>query len=115
MPKPLSKLGIVGVTVSVQIADTSYGAGTTHFVSVSSRLPDTAAGLPMTEDEVIQDGIDKYLAAWQTVMQARLDETLITSQDYKDETRRVLRRVKQVRVLYQKILRGATDGRGSEA
>ena len=104
MSKPISKLGICGVTVSVQIADTSYGAGTTHFTSVSSRLPDNAEGLHLSADEVIQDGIDKYLAAWQVVMQARLAESSISAREYKNETKRVLLRIKQVRALYKKMV-----------
>jgi GTP cyclohydrolase FolE2 len=104
MSKPISKLGITGVTVSVQIADTSYGAGATHFTSVSSRLPDNVEGLQMSADEVIQDGIDKYLAAWQVVMQARLAESAISVREYKNETMRVLTRIKQVRALYKKLV-----------
>jgi hypothetical protein len=104
LSKSISRLGIVGVTVSVEIADKTYGAGTAHFMSVSSRLPDSSEGLAMTCDEVIEDGLEKYLAAWQTLMQARLASTEITTEEYKTETRRVLSRIKKVKALYKKLV-----------
>jgi len=92
------------VTVSVEIADKTYGAGTAHFMSVSSHLPDSVEGLAMTGDEVIEDGIEKYLAAWQTLMQVRLASTQIETEEYKTETQRILRRIKKVKALYRKII-----------
>jgi len=104
MSKPLSKLGVTGVTVSVEIADVSYGAGEKRFCSVSSRLPEGVEGLPLTTDEVIEDGIDKYFAAWQTLMQAALATNQIESSEFKAQTTSALRRIKKVRAIYRQLV-----------
>jgi len=103
--KPLSKLGITGVTVSVEIADKNYGSGQSDFMSVSSRIPDGMPGLPMDMDTVIGDGLDKYFAAWQTLLQAALASGRIDQADYMEQTRRFLTRVEKVRVLYRKMVK----------
>lgn len=99
----LSKLGVSAVTVSVEIADKSYGSGKSTFMSVGSRLPESDVGLPLSLDEVIDDGLEKYMAAWQTLMQASLVQGEIGSEDYKLATRKALRRIKQVRALWHKL------------
>jgi hypothetical protein len=103
--KPLSKLGISAITVSVEIADKTYGSGESLFMSVGSRLPESTPGLPLTADEAIDDGIDKYLVAWQTLLQAALAEGRISQGDYKRQTVNTLHRVKQVRELYRRIVK----------
>jgi hypothetical protein len=87
------------------MADKSYGSGESLFMAVGSRLPESAAGLPLTADEAIEDGLDKYLVAWQTLMQAALAEGRISVGDYKKQTANVLHRVKQVRELYRKLVK----------
>ena len=104
MSEPISKLGVTGVTVSVEIADKSYGAGQTDFMAVSSKLPEGTPGLPWDMEMVIGDGLDKYLAAWQTLLQAALASGRIEQGDYEEQTRRFLARVGKVRNLYKKLV-----------
>jgi len=101
----MSKLGITGVTVSIEMSDKTYGSGTSSFCSVSSRLSDKADPVSMSMDEVVQDGVDKYLAAWQTLMQAALTTGQIESDQFQAQTKQALRRVGKVRALYQKIVK----------
>ena len=109
MSEPLSKFGVTGVTVSVEIADVSYGAGQKRFCSVSSRLPDGVEGLPMTSSEVIDDGIKKYFAAWQTLLQAALATNQIESSEFKAQPRSALRRIKKVRAIFKRIVAEEVD------
>lgn len=104
MSKPMSRFGISAITVSVELSDKNYGTGSSSFMSIGSRLPDNAQGLPLSIDEAIEDGLDKYLAAWQTLMQAALANNQIESGEYVRQTKRYLRRIETVRRLYRKVL-----------
>lgn len=104
MNKPASRFGISAVTVSVEMADKNYGSGQSDFMSVGSRLPETAEGLDMSIDDVIQDGLHKYFAAWQTLMQAAWASGRIDRDIYETETKNTLRRLKKVRALYKRVL-----------
>ena len=104
MGKSMSELGITGITVSVEIADKSYGAGQTSFMAISSKLPEGTPGLPWDTDAVIGDGMDKYFAAWQTLLQAALASGQLTQAEYVEQTQRFLTRIKKVRALYKKLV-----------
>lgn len=100
----MSALAIHGVTVSVDWGDKSYGNGNGRFMSVSAKVPDGSAGLPLDQiDEVMQDGAEMYLTAWQTLMQTRYATGEITAADYKQQTAAFLIRIERIRQLYQKI------------
>lgn len=101
--KPLSVLGVSSVSVSVELADMNYGSGEKNFMSISSKIPDGAEGLPLDMETVMGDGLDKYFAAWQTLLQAALASGRISQTTYVKQTELYLSRIKKVRALYKKI------------
>jgi len=78
----MSKLGITGLTLSIEFGDTSYGAGTKSFMNLSARAND---GDPIPLDDpaqAIEAGLDLYLTAWTTLMTARRGVGTITKEEY---------------------------------
>jgi hypothetical protein len=100
----MAKLTITGITVSVDLADKTYGSGKGSFMSASARVPEGETGIPLEDgDQVISDGLDLYLAAWQTMLQGRLAAGEITSADYRKQTATFLSRLDKVKALYQRV------------
>lgn len=62
----MSKPDIVGVTVSVDISDKSYGNGKQSFMNIQGRYPN-----PALLEDVLVDGLSMYFAAWESLMAAR--------------------------------------------
>jgi len=78
----MSKLGITGLTLSIEFGDTSYGAGTKSFMNLSARAPE---GDPIPIDDPVQAieaGLDLYLTAWTTLMMGRRGVGTITKEEY---------------------------------
>jgi hypothetical protein len=73
---------ITGVTVSVEFGfDQDFGRGTKSFANVSGKYPDH--GKPLSSvDEVIEDGIDMYFAAWKTVLASRFTTGVINREEF---------------------------------
>ena len=79
----MSKLGITGLTLSIEFGDTSYGAGTKSFLNLQARAPE---GDPIPLDDpkqAIEAGLDMYLTAWTALMMGRFGVGTITSDEYK--------------------------------
>lgn len=62
---------ITGMTLSVEFADTQYGAGTKSFLNLHARVPEGEAVPVDNPQEAISAGLDMYLTAWLTLMNAR--------------------------------------------
>jgi len=105
----MSELRITGVTVSVDFGDKSYGNGIKSFFSVSSKVPEASPGIPLhCSDEVMNDGIDLYLIAWQGLLQSRYASGEISAAEYKVKTAGFLARIDSIKRLYQTI-KGKTN------
>ena len=79
----MSKLGITGLTLSVEFGDMNYGSGSKSFMNLSARVPE---GDPIPLDDpkqAIEAGLDMYLTAWTTLMMSRFGVGTITSDEYK--------------------------------
>ncbi len=63
----MSKSGVTGVTVSVEFGDTSYGAGSKCFTNLQAKFPEPNEEL----DDVVDQGLDLYFAAWKTLLAGR--------------------------------------------
>lgn len=100
----MSVLSVHSVTVSVEFGDKDYGRGNGRFMSAFAKVPEGHPGQPLDDPEpVIQDGIDLYFAAWQSLMQTRAATGEIGLRDYAMETAAFRLRLNRVRELHQKI------------
>ena len=75
MPKPV----IVGLTISVDLADKSYGAGSESFMSLQGKYPD-----PTMLEDVLVDGLDMYFAAWKSLLSGRYATGVLSGPDFKE-------------------------------
>jgi hypothetical protein len=74
----MSKPIIIGITVSVDIADKDYGKGTDGFFSLKGQYPD-----PASLDHVLVDGLDMYFAAWKSLMCGRYATGVVSGPEFK--------------------------------
>ena len=97
-------LTVHGITVSVDFGDNSFGNGNGRFMSVSAKVPSDSGGIPLTQpDEIISDGVEMYLTAWQTALQTRYATGEIDGPEYKRQTAAFLVRIDRIKALYQRI------------
>ncbi len=104
MPIPtVSKLSVTSVSLSVEVADKSYGSGTSSFMSLTAKAPDS--GLPL-EDTVtlIDGGLEMYLIAVETLMAGRLATEQITEEFYKTFVGNATQRIAKVREFLKKTV-----------
>lgn len=89
----MSKLGITGVTLSIEFGDTEYGAGTKSFMNLQARIPD---GEPVPVDnasQIIDEGLMMYFTAWKTLMAGRASCGVIKRTDFEEFHGKVVKRV----------------------
>lgn len=80
----MSRLGITGITLSVEFGDTTYGSGTKSFMNVSARVPDGDT-IPVDDPrEAIEGGLEMYMTAWTTLMASRLVVGTIKKDDFQE-------------------------------
>ena len=73
---------ILGVTVSVDIADKDYGNGSGSYCKIEPRYPD--AGMPVEEiDQCVGDSIELLFRCWKSIMLARYTSGIITTAAFK--------------------------------
>ena len=97
-------LSIHGVTLSVDFGDKDYGRGTGRFMSVSAKVPAESEGIPLEDaDDIMRDGAEMYLTAWQTLMQVRCASGEISGPEYKRQTAAFLSMIGKLQMLYRKI------------
>lgn len=101
-------MAITSVTVTCEIADKNYGSGTRGVTSIAAKESDP--GIPMDRaQEVMADGIELYLTAWQTLLQTRYAMGEMDGMEYKRQTAAFLLRIVRVQALYQKIKNKSTE------
>lgn len=74
-----NKPQVTGVTVSVEFGDTSYGAGSKCFTNLQAKFPDPVEEL----DNVVDQGLDLYFAAWKTLLAGRWATGVIDAKTFK--------------------------------
>lgn len=106
----MSKLTIQKLVLSVDFGDKEYSKGNGRFASISAGVPEGEEGIPIANgDELITDGIEMYLTAWQTMMQTRYATGDISADTYKTQTAAFLVRIERIRQLYKKIKGKSTE------
>jgi len=94
----------------VDWGDKNYGNGSSRRFTVMSHVPDGTDGVPISSsDEIMQDGVEMYLTAWQTALQTRYANGDIDSNEYKRQTASFLVRIRAIQGLYQKIKGHTTE------
>jgi hypothetical protein len=96
---------ITHITVSVAMADKSYGSGTESFINLRGEYPD-----PHTLDAALVDGLDMYFAAWKSLVASQFATGIMhgangepmTGEEFKGLLDRVGHRVEKVRTFLSK-------------
>lgn len=93
-----SSFRISNLTVSVEIADKEYGNGNSGYTSISGYVDD--AKLDQIDD-VIDAGLDLFVAAWQTIIAGKVATKLLSmsAQEVQDTVTAIQKRVAKVRTL----------------
>lgn len=91
-----TKPSISAVTVSVDFGDKEYGNGSNSFMNISARFPEP--GVPLEElDDVIDQGLDMYFAAWKTMLGSRYATGILAPADFKAMLEATTKRIALVR------------------
>lgn len=89
-------LAITGITISAEFADKEYGKGSGNFMNISAKAPEQ--GIPLEGiDEVIDNGLDLYFAAWKTLLGTRFATGIINAQAFKQTLADSQKRLDMVR------------------
>lgn len=95
---------ISGITISVDIGDKEYGKGQNAFMNLQGKYPD---GVSIEElEDVMEDGLDMYFAAWRTLLAGRYTSGQLTGIEFKEVLAASALRVDKIR----KYLRKPVDG-----
>jgi hypothetical protein len=89
----MSKAGVTGVTVSVEFGDTSYGAGSKCFTNLQAKFPEPAEDL----NDVVDQGLDLYFAAWKTLLAGRWTTGVIDTETFKTQLAATTERIEKAR------------------
>jgi hypothetical protein len=94
----MAKLGITGVTISVEFGfEQEFGKGTKSFASISSRTPD-GERVPLEElSDLVDQGLDMYLAAWKTLLISRFSTGVLSGKEFKEQMQAQETRLENVR------------------
>lgn len=86
------------LTVSVEIADKSFGDGNSGYTSITAYVDD--AGLEHIEN-VINAGLSLFVAAWQNVIGGKVATKMLSigGQEFRDNVAAIQRRADKVRAL----------------
>jgi hypothetical protein len=93
----MGKPEIIGITVSVSLADKTYGTGSESFFSVQGKYPD-----PAVLKDLLLDGLDMYFAAWESLLASRYATGLSTAAEFKKAVEDAKIRLAKVRGFLQK-------------
>jgi len=100
----MSKVQINGITISVDFGDKEFGKGQNSFMNIQGKYPD---GVAIEEiEDVMQDGLDMYFAAWRTILAGRFSSGHLSGTDFKTALNATSTRVEMIR----KYLRKPVDG-----
>jgi hypothetical protein len=94
----MSKAGVTGVTVSVEFGDTSYGAGSKSFTNLQAKFPEPTEEL----DDVVDQGLDLYFAAWKTLLAGRWATGVIDTETFKAQLAATTEKIEKARKFLRK-------------
>ena len=82
-PQKQPSFRIKGVTVSVEVSDKEYGNGNSSYTSINAYVDDANFG---QIDDVIDAGLDMFVAAWETVLAGKVATKLLgmSAQELRD-------------------------------
>ena len=87
-----NKPQVTGVTISVDFGDTSYGAGTKCFGSLTAKFPEPTSEL----DQVVDEGLDLYFAAWKTLLAGRFAAGVIDADTFRAQFAATTERIEKI-------------------
>ena len=93
---------IIGITVSVDVADREYGKGTSSFLNAQLKWNETDAPGLNQLDDVIVDGLDLYFSVWSTLLASRYAIGIINAEEFNKRLGASAKRLAQVRKYYKK-------------
>lgn len=92
----MTKPTVTQISLSVDVGDKHYGAGSSSFCSLQARYPE--GGVPLEGiTDVVEASLDLHLACWQTLMSGRYATGIIPAAEYKEVMRKVAIRIEQTR------------------
>jgi hypothetical protein len=99
----MSNPAIFSVTVSCEFGgEQDYGKGTKSYMNLSGRWPEP--GVPIEEiDDVIDSGIDMYLAAWKAMLTSRCAIGILSGKQWKEKIQDAEDRVTSLRRVMRKM------------
>ena len=90
------KLPITSVTVSLEVADKSYGDGSSRFVTLTAKSPDV--GIPLENiDDVILQTLEMHLACYKSIAAQRFADGVIKAEELNHALAAAPRRLEKVR------------------
>lgn len=93
---PENKLAITSVTVSLEVADKTYGDGSSRFVTLTAKSPDV--GIPLDNiDDVILQTLEMHLACYKSIAAQRFADGVIKAEELNGALERAPKRLAKVR------------------
>jgi len=93
---PENKLAITSVTVSLEVADKSYGDGSSRFVTLTAKSPDV--GIPLDNiDDVILQTLDMHLACYKSIAAQRFADGVIRAEEVNKALESMPKRLLKIR------------------
>lgn len=86
----LGSFKVVGVTVSLEVSNSSYGNGSKRFVSFRAETP---ADAPATIEEAVDESLRLHGAAFQSVLSALVSANEIPVDSFNNQCGLVKRRI----------------------
>jgi hypothetical protein len=94
-------LPITAFTVSLEVANGDYGTGQKNFVSFRAEAKGPEEGV--TIDEALEQSLDMHLRAWESVLQARHAEQVLSGKDFSDMTSKARVRIEKTRQFLKQL------------
>lgn len=94
---------ITGVTISCEFGvEGEYGKGTKSWMSMSGKFPEPGVAIENIED-VVESGLDMYLAAWKTLLTGRCATGIMGGKEWKQKLLDVEARISKLREHLKKM------------
>lgn len=84
---------VTGVTVSVEFGDTVYGTGSKSFTNLQAKFPEPTDEL----NDVVDQGLDLYFAAWKTLLAGRWATGVIDTDAFRAQLNATTERIEKAR------------------
>ncbi len=95
----MGKFAVTGMTVSVEVADINFGAGTKYFTNISAKVPDDAGLSLDSPEEILSSGLDLFETVYKSVTLARCASSNIDRKTMVDMLNTTHNRVAKLKTL----------------